>query len=38
VATVTSFPHLERFERVLLVGFDQAVTEALRTAVATAGH
>ena len=38
VATVTSFPHLDRFERVLLVGFDQAVTDALRAAVANAGH
>jgi O-acetyl-ADP-ribose deacetylase (regulator of RNase III) len=38
VATVTSFPQLDRFERVLLVGFGQAVTDALRSAVANAGH
>lgn len=38
VATVTSFPHLDRFERVLFVGFGQAVTDALRAAVANAGH
>jgi O-acetyl-ADP-ribose deacetylase len=38
VATVTSFPHLDRFEQVLLVGFGEAVTEALRAAVANAGH
>ena len=38
VAAITSFPHLERFERVLLVGFDEQVTDALHAAVATAGH
>ena len=38
VATVTSFPDLDRFERVLFVGFGQAVTDALRAAVANAGH
>jgi len=38
VAAVTSFSHLDRFERVLLVGFSQSVMDALRAAVASAGQ